>query len=167
MNSVLKPHKSWQPVAFSAMKVTDLDEVFAVEKDAYPFPWTRGNFLDSLDSGYESRVLRDAEGVLLGYFLLMYAVDEVHLLNITVRPDAQRQGLGRKLLDQVILLAQDAGMKAVLLEVRPSNQRALSVYRHLGFLQVGIRKNYYPASGVSREDAIVMRKRLGTEEHES
>ena len=160
MNSVLKQDKEWQKLCFSKMNVTDIEDVIAVEQNAYPFPWTRGNFLDSLDSGYEAWVLRDEDGLLLGYFLMMYVVEEVHLLNITVRPDRQGQGLGRKLLDQLIALARDAGMHAVLLEVRPSNNHALMVYHHLGFVQSGQRKNYYPAAGAGREDAIVMRKML-------
>jgi ribosomal-protein-alanine N-acetyltransferase len=164
MNSVLKPDLKpdsyWQQARFVMMKVTDIEDVVAVERDAYPFPWTRGNFLDSLGGGYEAWVVRDTEGCLLAYFLLMYVVEEVHLLNITVRPDIQGRGLGRKLLDKVIALAHDATMPAVLLEVRPSNQQALSVYRHLGFAQIGVRKNYYPAAGATREDAIVMRKKL-------
>ncbi len=160
MNSVLKQDKEWQKLCFSKMNVTDIEDVIAVEQNAYPFPWTRGNFLDSLDSGYEAWVLRDEDSRLLGYFLMMYAVEEVHLLNITVRPDRQGQGLGRKLLDQLIALARDAGMHAVLLEVRPSNNHALMVYHHLGFVQIGQRKNYYPAAGAGREDAIVMRKML-------
>ena len=160
MSSVLHHDKDGQQVGFSRMDVTDIEDVMAVEKDAYPFPWTRGNFLDSLDSGYEAWVLRDEDGRLLGYFLMMYAVEEVHLLNITVRPDVQGQGLGRKLMDKLMGSARDAGMHAVLLEVRPSNHHALMVYHHLGFVQIGQRKNYYPADGASREDAIVMRKML-------
>lgn len=160
MSSVLSPEACWQQSSFSVMKVTDIDDVLAIERDAYPFPWTRGNFLDSLDSGYEAWVLRDAEDRLLGYFLLMYGVEEAHLLNITVRPDVQGRGLGRQLLDKLITLVRDAAMHAVLLEVRPSNQQALAVYRHLGFAQIGVRKNYYPAAQATREDAIVMRKML-------
>jgi ribosomal-protein-alanine N-acetyltransferase len=160
MSSVLKQDKKLENLCFSKMNVTDIEDVIAVEQSAYPFPWTRGNFLDSLDSGYEAWVLRDEDGRLLGYFLMMHAVEEVHLLNITVRPDRQGQGLGRKLLDKLIALARDAGMHAVLLEVRPSNNHALMVYHHLGFAQIGQRKNYYPAAGAGREDAIVMRKML-------
>lgn len=160
MSSVLKHDRDGQPVCFARMNVTDIEDVIAVEQNAYPFPWTRGNFLDSLDSGYEAWVLRDEDGRLLGYFLMMSAVEEVHLLNITVRPEVQGQGVGRKLLDKLIALARDAGMHAVLLEVRPSNNHALMVYQHLGFLQIGQRKNYYPAAGAGREDAIVMRKML-------
>ena len=160
MSSALKQDKDWQTFRFSKMNVTDIEEVIAVEQNAYPFPWTRGNFLDSLDSGYEAWVLRDGSGRLLGYFLMMYALEEVHLLNITVRPDVQGQGLGRQLFDKLIGLARDTGMHAVLLEVRPSNNHALMVYHHLGFMQIGQRKNYYPAAGAGREDAIVMRKML-------
>jgi [ribosomal protein S18]-alanine N-acetyltransferase len=160
MSSVLHHGKDGQQICFSKMDVTDIEDVVAVEQDAYPFPWTRGNFLDSLDSGYEAWVLREEAGRLIGYFLMMHAVEEVHLLNITVRPDMQGQGLGRKLLDKLMGLARDAGMHAVLLEVRPSNHHALMVYHHLGFVQIGQRKNYYPAAGATREDAIVMRKML-------
>ena len=105
-------------------------------------------------------MLRDNAARLAGYFLLMPAVDEQHMLNITVRPDLQGQGYGRLLLDKVIERSRKAGMQSILLEVRPSNQRALAVYVHAGFTQIGVRKNYYPASATNaatREDAIVMR----------
>lgn len=146
------------------MNVRDVEEVVRIENDAYPFPWTRGNFLDSLANRYEAWVLREADGRLAGYFLLMSAVDDVHLLNITVRPDLHGQGIGRYLLSKVGELAEAAGIYQVLLEVRPSNQHALAVYRHAGFQMIGIRKKYYPAAGSSREDAIVMRLMLKQEQ---
>ncbi|MEY2825248.1 MAG: ribosomal-protein-alanine N-acetyltransferase [Pseudomonadota bacterium] len=142
------------------MNIRDVEEVVRIENDAYPFPWTRGNFLDSLANRYEAWVLREADERLAGYFLLMSAVDDVHLLNITVRPDLHGQGIGRYLLNKVCELAESAGIYQVLLEVRPSNQHALAVYRHAGFQMIGIRKKYYPAAGSSREDAIVMRLTL-------
>jgi len=145
---------------FAMMRAHDVEEVVAVENDAYPFPWTRGNFLDSLASRYDAWTLREPDARLAGYFLLMHAVDETHLLNITVRPDLQGRGFGRMLLDKVINLARSANMHSVLLEVRPSNEHAQTVYRHCGFKQIGIRKNYYPAGGTAREDAIVMRLML-------
>ncbi len=145
------------PLSFAAMRVADVDEVTRIENDAYPFPWTRGNFLDSLDSGYDAWIMRESGGRIAGYFLLMPVVDEVHLLNITVRPDRQGQGLGRRLLDKVCERAVGSDMSSILLEVRPSNLHALAVYRHLGFVQIGVRKHYYPAAAGSREDAIVMR----------
>ncbi len=142
------------------MNIRDVEEVVRIENDAYPFPWTRGNFLDSLANRYQAWVLREADERLAGYFLLMSAVDDVHLLNITVRPDLHGQGIGRYLLNKVCELAESAGIYRVLLEVRPSNQHALALYRHAGFQMIGIRKKYYPAAGSSREDAIVMRLTL-------
>jgi ribosomal-protein-alanine N-acetyltransferase len=145
---------------FASMRASDIEQVVSVENTAFPFPWTRGNFLDSLASGYPAWVMRGHDGRLAGYFLLMHAVDELHILNITVRPDLQGTGLGRVLLDKVFALARAASMQSVLLEVRPSNQRALDVYRHVCFVQIGLRKNYYPAGAAVREDAIVMRLSL-------
>jgi len=142
---------------FAIMQASDIEQVVSIENDAFPFPWTRGNFLDSLASGYPAWVMRAHDGRLAGYFLLMNAVDELHILNITVRPDLQGSGLGRVLLNKVVALARAENMQSVLLEVRPSNQRALDVYRHVGFVQIGVRKNYYPAGAAAREDAIVMR----------
>lgn len=139
------------------MQTDDLDEVLAIENVVYPHPWTRGNFLDSLYSGYETWALRDGSGVLVGYFLLMIGVDEAHLLNVSVRRDLQGQGMGRKLLDKIVAVAQEKGTTSILLEVRPSNEHALAVYRRYGFSQIGIRKGYYPDVNRAREDAIVMR----------
>ena len=142
------------------MRVDDLNAVLAIEYASYPFPWTRGNFADSIESGYEAWVLRDASDTVLGYFLMMLAIDEAHLLNITVRSDLQGRGLGRFLLDKAMKIAQQNEMHSVLLEVRPSNQRALTVYQKAGFKTIGTRKNYYPAPGSTREDAIVMKREL-------
>ena len=141
----------------SRMVMDDLDEVFGVELAVYPHPWTRGNFADSLASGYQGRVLRDDEGRLVGYFLLMAAVDEAHLLNVAVRAERQGEGLGRYLLDKVVECARALGMESVLLEVRPSNLRALKVYEQYGFTEIGRRKAYYPDHNGQLEDAIVMR----------
>jgi ribosomal-protein-alanine N-acetyltransferase len=142
---------------FYKMRSSDLDEVLKLENDLYPFPWTRGNFLDSIASGYETWILRDSNGVLNGYFLLMLSVDDAHLLNITVKRELQGQGLGLVLLDKARAIAQERKLGAILLEVRPSNARAEKIYRRYGFTQIGIRKAYYPAPNNTREDAIVMK----------
>jgi ribosomal-protein-alanine N-acetyltransferase len=142
---------------FARMELDDLADVQNIENDVYPYPWTRGNFLDSLYSNYECWVLREQNGMLAGYFLVMSAVDEAHLLNITVRRDLHGRGLGLALLDKVVAIARDNAMTSVLLEVRPTNLRALSVYRRYGFVEIGRRKGYYPAANNTREDAIVMR----------
>jgi ribosomal-protein-alanine N-acetyltransferase len=163
MSSVQKPmttSESLMLMPLARMQVTDIQEVQEIENDVYPFPWTSGNFLDSLYSNYETWVVRDASGGLAGYFLIMLAMDEAHLLNITVRRDLHGHGVGRMLLDQVVSIACEKGMNSVLLEVRPTNTRALRVYERYGFSQIGRRRGYYPAAGNMREDAIVMRLKV-------
>ena len=149
-----------QDSAFTPMRMEDLGEVQSIEDSVYPHPWTRGNFLDSLYSGYETWILRDVAGKLIGYFLLMPVMDEAHLLNITVHGGLHGHGIGRGLLDKVVQLSRAKDMHSVLLEVRPSNTRALAVYLRYGFKQIGLRKDYYPAREGKREDAIVMRLAL-------
>lgn len=141
---------------YAPMAAADLDEVYALEQSVYPHPWSRGNFSDSLDAGYHAWVLRD-RGELAGYFLLMAAVDEAHLLNVSVAENRQRQGLGHYLLGKIAACARGLGAESILLEVRPSNLRALQVYLRYGFVEIGRRKAYYPAHNGQREDAIVMR----------
>ena len=145
---------------FEFMTESDITEVVAIEDAVYPHPWSRGNFADALKSGYQTWVLRDITGTMLGYFLLMLAVDEAHLLNISVRGDLHGRGIGRYLLGKIVDLAEDNIMSSVLLEVRPSNRRALAVYQRYGFVRIGRRKNYYPDVNGQREDAIVMRLSL-------
>jgi [ribosomal protein S18]-alanine N-acetyltransferase len=142
---------------YGPMQSADVDEVAAIECQVYPHPWSRGNFMDSLASGYQAWVVRSDAGALLGYFLLMPAVDEAHLLNVAVAAGHQGQGLGRYLLDKAAACARGLSMESMLLEVRPSNTRALEFYRRYGFSQIGRRKGYYPASNNLCEDAIVMR----------
>lgn len=144
------------PAQLQAMTVTHLDAVMAIELDAYPFPWTRGNFIDSLASGYPARVLLGPDGRVLGYFVAMAGVDEMHLLNITVAPAVQGRGHARAMFDSLVALCRAAGALELWLEVRASNERARALYLHLGFRQVGKRRSYYPAPLGRREDAIVM-----------
>ncbi|HEY1043861.1 MAG TPA: ribosomal protein S18-alanine N-acetyltransferase [Telluria sp.] len=147
-------------LVFAPMRSEDLDEVVALEQSVYPYPWTRPNFADSLSAGYEAWVVRDEAGKLAGYFLAMWAVDEAHLLNVAVAAGLHGQGIGRCLLDKLSAIAREHGMESILLEVRPSNERALKVYRHYGYTAIGVRKGYYPAGPKGREDAIVMRYTL-------
>ena len=144
-------------LAFAPMAPGDLDEVHALECSVFPHPWSRTNFSDSLASGYDAWTVRDLAGELAGYYLLMYAVDEAHLLDVAVAAHRQRQGLGRYLLERIGARAREQGMESILLEVRPSNERALEVYRRYGYREIGRRKGYYPAHAGLREDAIVMR----------
>ncbi|SAL10360.1 ribosomal-protein-alanine acetyltransferase [Caballeronia sordidicola] len=141
----------------SPMTEADLDEVAAIEKIAYEFPWSRGNFQDSLRNGYFGVCLRHVTGMLLGYCVLMPVVDEMHLLNLCVAPQAQHAGAGLTLLREAVRISRHQKLDGVLLEVRPSNPRAIALYERFGFATIGRRKNYYPARHRSREDALVMR----------
>ena len=154
MNAVLEPAVEMLP-----MTVRDIDEVQRIEYRAYSHPWSRANFADSIGSGYSCWVCR-VGGELVGYFVLMLAVDEAHLLNISVAEKRQGFGFGARLLRQAMDAARRGGAGTLLLEVRPSNERALALYRHFGFSQIGVRRGYYPAS-LGREDALVLTRALG------
>lgn len=159
-SSVIGP-AGWQ-ASRRPMTPRDLDAVLAIEVRAYSHPWTRGNFIDSLASGYHGEllhVLHQGQVELAGYFMAMAGVDELHLLNITVAPDWQGQGLGRGLLDAVAARARAQRLLQVLLEVRAGNLRAQALYSRYGFETIGRRSGYYPAA-LGREDAVVMRLRL-------
>ena len=150
MNALLQPSS-----ARRAMTVRDLDGVMAVETSAYSHPWSRGNFIDSMAAGYLAEVLQgDAVGV-VGYYVAMTGVDELHLLNLTVAPAWQGQGHGTALLRALQGHAQALQLGSLWLEVRRSNERARALYRRQGFVEAGLRKAYYPAAGL-REDAVVM-----------
>jgi ribosomal-protein-alanine N-acetyltransferase len=136
-----------------------LDDVMRVEQSAYTQPWSRGNFTDSLRVGYQAQMLV-AASELIGYFIAMKGVDEVHLLNVTVAPQYQKQGWGRILLDALALWARGQGAQWLWLEVRASNGRAQQVYAAHGYQRVGERKGYYPAAQGAREDAVVMNLQL-------
>ena len=133
-----------------------LDAVLAIETAAYDFPWTRGNFIDSLVAGYPAKVLWDEQRVLLGYYVAMAGAAEMHLLNITVAPAAQGRGHARHMLADLIALCRRSQAATLWLEVRMSNARARTIYAGMGFAEVGLRRGYYPALGGTREDAAVL-----------
>ncbi|MFN3883674.1 MAG: ribosomal protein S18-alanine N-acetyltransferase [Rhodocyclaceae bacterium] len=145
-------------MTIETMTMDELDAVLAIEESVQAFPWTRGNFLDALAAGYDAWVMREGTRV-IGFAIVMHAVDEAHLLVIAIAPDRQRQGRGRCLLEFVAARACLAGMARLLLEVRPSNLSALAFYQQAGFVEIGRRRGYYPAKE-GREDAIVMARKL-------
>lgn len=149
MSALLEPRIEMLP-----MNLHDLDEVLAIEYRVYPFPWSRGNFADSIAAGYSCWVCR-VGGELVGYAVVMLAVDDAHLLNISVCERRQGMGFGARLLRHAMALGRQGGATTLLLEVRPSNTKALALYRHFGFAQIGVRRGYYPA-GSGREDALVL-----------
>ena len=144
---------------FEAMTPHNIDLVLTVEQQAYAHPWVRANFTDALTSGYQAQLLMGGD-MLLGYFVAMKGVDEVHLLNITVAPTCQRQGWAHVMLDAMAVWARGQGAEWLWLEVRVGNARAIHVYESQGFEAVGQRKNYYPDGHGQREHAVVMSRRL-------
>jgi ribosomal-protein-alanine N-acetyltransferase len=151
MSAVLDSQEAW----FEPMTERTLDAVLQVERRAYEIPWTRGNFTDSLAAGYQAQLLRAGDD-LLGYFVAMKGFEEVHLLNITVAPEYQRQGWARVMLDGLAIWSRGQGAEWLWLEVRASNRRAIDIYEQQGYRRVGERKDYYPARHGRREGAIVM-----------
>ena len=142
-----------------ALTVDDLDAVIAMEQSVYGHPWTVGNFKDALASGYAAQRLL-AGSTLIGYFVAMKVIDEMHLLNITVSLDYRNQGWAKLMLEALALWARGQGCEWLWLEVRESNHRAIHVYRSHGFKQVGLRKDYYPVGRGQREAALVMSQKL-------
>jgi ribosomal-protein-alanine N-acetyltransferase len=155
MSAVLRASEA----QFEPMAGVYLPDVLQIELAAYAHPWSETNFRDALAAGYQAQMLM-AEGIVLGYFVAMKGVDEVHLLNITVAPAYQGQGWARLMLDALTLWSRGQGAQWVWLEVRVGNARAMQVYQSQGFRRVGHRKAYYPADNGAREDAIVMSLKL-------
>lgn len=136
------------------MREADLPGVLAIENAIYTHPWTQGNFVDSLHAGYDCRTWR-IDGELVGYFVLMAAAGEAHLLNLSVAASHQRKGHGEALLREAASVARLRGAKNLFLEVRPSNSGAQALYTRFGFRKIAVRRGYYPAQS-GREDALVL-----------
>jgi ribosomal-protein-alanine N-acetyltransferase len=149
MSAVLEPRLHLRP-----LREHDLAPLVAIEDTLYEFPWTQGNFSDSLAAGYSCWALwRGRE--MAGYAILMIGPEEAHLLNLSIASRWQRRGYASFLLRHLFGVARGHGAKSVFLEVRPSNRAARTLYAGLGFSEVGRRRDYYPARG-GREDAIVL-----------
>ncbi|SIQ56229.1 [SSU ribosomal protein S18P]-alanine acetyltransferase [Aromatoleum tolulyticum] len=144
---------------FVPMTDEDLPWVAENERELHAFPWSEGNFTDSLRAGYNCWVMHNGPEP-VAYAVMLTVIDEAHLLNISVVRAVQRQGIGGMLLEYLSSEALRAGATQFFLEVRPSNTAALALYERHGFVAIGRRKGYYPAPGGQREDAIVMRREL-------
>lgn len=146
------------PVDFFPMNERDLDRVAALEAGVQAFPWTRQHFSDALASGYSCWVC-SIGGITVGFSVVMQVLDEAHLLNIAVCKTHQGCGLGGRILQRAIEVAQSNRAATMFLEVRASNRRAADLYRNFGFRQIAVRKAYYPALD-GREDALVFNKEM-------
>ncbi|MFN3545377.1 MAG: ribosomal protein S18-alanine N-acetyltransferase [Thiobacillus sp.] len=140
------------------MTEADLPRIHRIELASYEYPWTPGNFADSLKAGY-SMWVREAAGEVIGYYAMMVAAGEAHLLNLTIAPMWRGHGLGRDLLEHCLAGACDHKADSVFLEVRVSNTAAIALYRSSGFVDLAVRRGYYPARE-GREDALIMKKTL-------
>jgi ribosomal-protein-alanine N-acetyltransferase len=153
MSAVFEVRHSLRP-----MLETDLPRIHRIEQASYDYPWSLGNFTDSLRSGYCMWV-REAEGEVIGYYAMMAAAGEAHLLNLTIAPPWRRHGLGRGLLQHCVERACGLLAGSLFLEVRTSNTVAIALYHSSGFLDLAVRRAYYPARE-GREDALIMKKEL-------
>jgi len=149
MSAVLK-----QAPQLAPMHEADLDAVLAIEQAVYTHPWTRGNFADSLRAGYRCCTWR-LGGELVGYFVLLCAAGEAHLLNLSIAEARQRRGHGAALLREAMRVARESGARTIFLEVRPSNLAGKALYERFGFRKIALRRGYYP-SRQGREDALVL-----------
>jgi [ribosomal protein S18]-alanine N-acetyltransferase len=136
------------------MVPTDLDAVVAIEREVFLFPWTRGNFGDSIESGYHCLILEQG-GEVLGYGVMTIGAEEAHLLTLSIAAGSQRKGWGERLLREFIRIAKERLARTMFLDVRESNRAAARLYERIGFRQIAKRRGYYPAMG-GREDSLVM-----------
>ncbi len=140
-------------ITICPMTENDLEQVLAIENEAFPQPWSRNHFLDELKSPHSfPLVALGQDGLVLGYICPMQLLDEGHILDVAVRKEFCGKGLGLLLVETSLRVCRERGAEFVSLEVRPSNQPAISLYRRLGFGEVGRRKGYYE----NGEDAILM-----------
>jgi ribosomal-protein-alanine N-acetyltransferase len=142
------------------MQSPDISTVMRHELECYPFPWTSGIFEDCLRADYPCWVVADSAGEVIGHAVFTRALDEAHLLNLTIACAEQGKGYGRAVLQRLLAWLAEEKTDVVFLEVRPSNVVAQRLYRSLGFEVIGLRRGYYPALQ-GREDALVFSRRLG------
>ncbi len=145
-------------ITLRAMQQNDVAGVMKIEEVVMDFPWTYGIFSDCIKVGYSCWVLEDEEEI-IGYGLLSMGADEAHILNVSIQPERQRQGLGRRMMQHLMEQAKLLNAASVYLEVRVSNHHAYDLYKKLGFTVIGHRQDYYPAIG-GREDALVLEYRF-------
>lgn len=145
---------------FSALHEKDIEELLYIERECHSHPWSQGIFHDCFKAGYQFLGCKES-GYIVGYIVMMLAVDELHILNVCVTQSHQGQGVGKQLIEQSHAIAKKQQAVACFLEVRASNRVAQSLYQQLGYDIISTRKDYYPSTQ-GREDAIIMKKHLTT-----
>jgi len=145
-------------VSIRTMRHEDLSLVSDIERRSYEFPWSHGVFRDCLLAGYQCIVL-ERDGDVTGYGILSVAAGEAHILNLCVERAFRSHGYGERLLDEILFRARTSSVREIFLEVRPTNENAMALYKKKGFHQVANRPAYYQANE-GREDAAVLVKKL-------
>ena len=153
MSAVFETSLNFRPITEQ-----DLEAIMQIETRAYQFPWKKNIFLDCSRVGYECWLLEE-DNVMIAYGIMIVAAGECHILNLCVDPHRQNQGYGNMMLEFLLDIAKQKNTDTAFLEVRPSNKHAIQLYQNIGFDEVGIRKNYYPAVN-DREDALIFAKNL-------
>jgi ribosomal-protein-alanine N-acetyltransferase len=131
----------------------DVDQILEIEKLCFPVPWSRESFLSELRNPLAHYLVAQEGFVLQGYAGIWLIFDEGHITNVAVHPRARGKRIGELLLTNTLALVKASGVVSVTLEVRPSNDAALALYRRMGFKEAGLRRGYYSDNG---EDALIM-----------
>ncbi|MFH1679732.1 MAG: ribosomal protein S18-alanine N-acetyltransferase [Candidatus Eisenbacteria bacterium] len=145
-------------IAFRSMEEKDLPRVLVLERELFVDPWPRWVFLEEVRNRRGTfTVVGEEDGEIVCYGIVWVVRPEFHIANMAVRRDHQGGGLGKRLLDHVLEEGMRRGCAVATLEVRPSNPRAVGLYRSRAFREVAIRRGYYR----NGEDALVMLRELG------
>ena len=160
-NCFIKNKIASKTICFSFAAISDIDALLTIENQSFLSPWPRQHFQIELNQPYSFTLLARLPDTptkeIAGYIIYWFVLDELHILNIAVDPRYRRQGIARGLINEVLRLARMREIKTAWLEVRPSNYKALSLYRSMGFQTVMTRKRYYSDTG---EDALILTRSI-------
>ena len=131
----------------------DVVAMMEIENSTNQTPWTKNQFISSMEIGHYSMVLQQYQKI-IGFAIYSPIIPESHLLNIAINPAFQGKGLGSQLLEKIIFQNKIIGVKVMTLEVRVSNKAAIKLYEKRGFTKDAIRPEYY--GGTPKEDALLM-----------
>ena len=137
----------------SLMDHSDLKEAYEIEKQTNPSPWSKENFFSSYEVGHKSLVCR-IDNIIVGFIIFSVINKEIHLLNIAVRTEHQKKGIGSLLMETMLKQASVMGVSKVYLEVRSKNEKAILFYKKYNFIKDAVRVNYY--TGKNSDDAVLM-----------
>lgn len=138
------------------MEIDDLEQVMPIENENFSKPWTETGYFTYLIRNDAMFLVAEIKGQIVGYCGVLLVIDEGDITNVSVAKSMQGKGIGKKLIEELILKTKKEGVTTLHLEVRPSNEVAIALYKRAGFEEVGLRKNYYEDP---TEDALLMTRR--------